>query len=173
MMKRAMVLVASAVVACGSTSTPPPPPPVVAIAAPAASTPPVASSTPAREESRQARLLARALKRVELARGLESKKPVPGVLMDRPALIARVKDHVSRELPPEAIRDEGLALQLFGFIPTQFDYEAILRQCAVEWPDAFPVAIDAAVDDRGMQVIAGFRADARQTGLLLGGSILI
>ena len=124
MMKRAMVLVASAVVACGSTSTPPPPPPVVAIAAPAASTPPVASSTPAREESRQARLIARTLKRVELARGLESKKPVPGVLMDRPALIARVKDHVSRELPPEAIRDEGLALQLFGFIPTRFDYEA-------------------------------------------------
>jgi hypothetical protein len=49
---------------------------------------------------------------------------VPGVLMDRPALIARVKDHVTRELPPEAIRDEGLALQLFGFIPTKFDYEA-------------------------------------------------
>jgi hypothetical protein len=64
------------------------------------------------------------LKRVERARGLESKKPVPGVMLERPALIARVKAHVSRELPPEAIRDEGLALQLFGFIPTKFDYEA-------------------------------------------------
>jgi len=119
-----MVLVASALLACGSTSAPPPPPPVVTVTAPAASAPPVASANPGREESRQARLIARTLKRVEMARGLESKKAVPGVLMDRPALIARVKDHVSRELPPEAIRDEGLALQLFGFIPTQFDYEA-------------------------------------------------
>jgi hypothetical protein len=89
-----------------------------------ASAPPVASAAPASEPSRQARLIARTLKRVEMARGLESKKAVPGVLMDRPGLIARVKDHVSRELPPEAIRDEGLALQLFGFIPTRFDYEA-------------------------------------------------
>src|SRR6202021_3921174 len=64
------------------------------------------------------------LHRVELARGIKSSKPVPGVLLDRPALIARVKDHVTRELPPEAIRNEGLALQLFGFIPTKFDYEA-------------------------------------------------
>jgi hypothetical protein len=64
------------------------------------------------------------LKRVEISRGLDSKKPVPGVLLDRAALIARVKDHVSRELPPEAIRNEGLSLQLFGFIPTKFDYEA-------------------------------------------------
>ena len=46
------------------------------------------------------------------------RRPVPGVLLERPALIARVKDHVARELPPEAIRNEGLALQLFGFIPT-------------------------------------------------------
>jgi hypothetical protein len=64
------------------------------------------------------------LRRVEKARGLESKKPVPGVMLDRRALIARVKAHVTRELPPEAIRDEGLALQLFGFVPTKFDYEA-------------------------------------------------
>jgi hypothetical protein len=31
---------------------------------------------------------------------------------------------VSKELPPEAIRDEGVELALFGFLPTQFDYEA-------------------------------------------------
>jgi hypothetical protein len=64
------------------------------------------------------------LRRVEHARGLDAKKTVPGLLLDRPALIARVKSHVSRELPPEAIRNEGLALQLLGFVPTQFDYEA-------------------------------------------------
>jgi hypothetical protein len=64
------------------------------------------------------------LKRVEAARGLQATKPVPGVLLDRTALIAQVKEHVARELPAEAIRDEGLALQLLGFVPTQFDYEA-------------------------------------------------
>jgi hypothetical protein len=64
------------------------------------------------------------LRRVEHARGLDAKKPVPGILLGRPALIARVKSHVSRELPAEAIRNEGLALQLLGFVPTQFDYEA-------------------------------------------------
>jgi hypothetical protein len=123
-MKRATLVLASALVACGSTPAPPPPPPVTTVAPPATSAPPGASATPAKEESRQARLIAKTLKRVEMARGLQSRKTVPGVLMDRPALIARVKDHVSRELPPEAIRDEGLALQLFGFIPTKFDYEA-------------------------------------------------
>jgi hypothetical protein len=64
------------------------------------------------------------LRRVETARGLGAAKTVPGMLLDRPSLIARVKSHVSRELPPEAIRNEGLALQLLGFVPTQFDYEA-------------------------------------------------
>jgi hypothetical protein len=44
--------------------------------------------------------------------------------LDRAALIAQVKQHVSRELPPEAIRNEGLALQLLGFVPVKFDYES-------------------------------------------------
>jgi hypothetical protein len=93
----------------GPLSTPPAPPP---------------PASPAPPESRETRLVARMLTRVERARGLEAKKPVPGVRLDRAALIARVKDHVTRELPPAAIRNEGLALQLLGFVPTQFDYEA-------------------------------------------------
>ncbi len=64
------------------------------------------------------------LKRVERARGLDSARAVPGVLLERAALIAQVKRHVERELPAEAIRNEGLTLQLLGFVPTQFDYEA-------------------------------------------------
>jgi hypothetical protein len=93
-----------------------PPPPVAATAAqgPAASTPP----------SAEADLVARTLRRVERVRGLASTKPVPGVVLGRGELIARVKAHVARELPPEAIRNEGRALQLFGFLPTDFDYEA-------------------------------------------------
>jgi hypothetical protein len=119
--------VALATVACGSTSPPPTPsPPVATVAMPRPGAAAVGSASPATDpaESREKRLITRTLKRVERARGLDAKKTVPGVLLDRSSLIARVKDHVSRELPPEAIRNEGLALQLFGFIPTQFDYEA-------------------------------------------------
>lgn len=79
---------------------------------------------PVEPEARDVRLIERMLRRVEHARGLEASKPIPGVVLDRAALIARVKEHVSRELPPEAIRNEGLALQLLGFVPLQFDYEA-------------------------------------------------
>jgi hypothetical protein len=121
-----VVLAALGFVACGSSSSPHPKAaaPIAsgasAAAAPADSL--VKESLPA--ETRETRLIARTLKRVERARGLDATKPVPGVLLDRPALILRVKSHVSRELPPEAIRNEGLVLQLLGFIPTQFDYEA-------------------------------------------------
>src|ERR1700729_3572172 len=94
-------LAASALLACGSTPGPPPPQPGVVVPPPVASAPPIASvALPPSPEARQNRLIARMLKRVEVARGLESKKPVPGVLLERTALIARVKDHVTRELPP-------------------------------------------------------------------------
>jgi hypothetical protein len=75
-------------------------------------------------EAREARLIDHMLRQVEAARGLKAERAVPGLFLSRPQLIARVKEHVSRELPAEAIRNEGLALQLFGFIPTKFDYEA-------------------------------------------------
>jgi hypothetical protein len=68
--------------------------------------------------------IATMLARVQKVRVLTATKPVPGMELDRAALIARVKAHVARELPPEAIRNEGLELQLFGFLPTGFDYEA-------------------------------------------------
>ncbi len=79
---------------------------------------------PGEVSSRGSRLIARMLTRVEAARGIRATKPVPGIVLDRPALITRVEQHVSRELPAEAIRNEGLALQLLGFLPTRFDYEA-------------------------------------------------
>jgi hypothetical protein len=63
------------------------------------------------------------LAQVERVRKLDATKSVPGAELDRAALIARVKAHVARELPPQAIRNEGLELQLFGFLPTDYDYE--------------------------------------------------
>jgi hypothetical protein len=133
----------STLAACGGAAQLPSPVPV-AVAAPAPVAPTSSSSTAAAPsepvvpsvsaapgprptplpDARETKLVARMLKRVERARHLSAKKPVPGVLLDRTALIARVKDHVARELPPQAIHNEGLALQLFGFVPTEFDYEA-------------------------------------------------
>ncbi|MGO9833716.1 MAG: hypothetical protein ACLP1X_05825 [Polyangiaceae bacterium] len=115
--------------ACGTSATPtrsPPgaPPPSNPSATTESAAAPKAPAPPPSPATRESRLIARMLPRVVAARGLEAKRPVPGVLLDRAALIAQVKDHVSRELPPEAIRNEGLSLQLFGFVPTEFDYEA-------------------------------------------------
>jgi len=75
-------------------------------------------------ESREQRLIARMLERVSHVRGLRAKKAVPGLVLGRDALIARVKSHVDREVPHEAIVQEGIVQQLLGFIPAHFDYEA-------------------------------------------------
>jgi hypothetical protein len=118
-------LAALLLIACGSGSSPPAAVPVPVAPVPASvAAAPSASAPRLPPEAREARLIAGMLKRVERARGLDATKAVPGVLLDRAALIAQVKQHVTRELPPEAIRNEGLALQLLGFVPTQFDYEA-------------------------------------------------
>lgn len=77
-----------------------------------------------KSESREQRLVAQMLERVSRARGLAARRPVPGVVLGRNALIARVKAHVDREVPHEAIVEEGIVQQLLGFIPARFDYEA-------------------------------------------------
>jgi len=134
-MTRVFVVTAVATLAaCGAKTAPhanagPTTPPQGAVSALAATTalsvaPSLTPPAPDPREQRETRLVARMLQRVEIARHLSARRPVPGVLLDRPALIARVKEHVARELPPLAIHNEGLALQLFGFIPTEFDYEA-------------------------------------------------
>jgi hypothetical protein len=120
-----LISVALAVLGSGCASSPalnrsePSPLPDRA-AAPSGNRPKAADRPPTTRESR---LIQEMLRRVEAARGQPALRPVPGVVLPREELIARVKDHVSRELPPQAIRNEGLALQLFGFLPTPFDYE--------------------------------------------------
>jgi hypothetical protein len=66
----------------------------------------------------------RMLPRVERLRGLRASRDVPGVAVDRPTLMARIRQHVARDLPPEAIRNEGRELELLGFLPIGFAYEA-------------------------------------------------
>jgi hypothetical protein len=62
------------------------------------------------------------LKKLATVRGLKPKKAIPGVELDRKALIGKIKDKVAREIPPEEIRREGDLLKIYGFIPTSLDY---------------------------------------------------
>lgn len=84
----------------------------------------VASPAPAEGSltSKDSRRVARTLAIVSEMRGLPATKPVPGVKLERDALVARVKDKALREYPPEALRREGLLLQIVGFAPPTFDY---------------------------------------------------
>ncbi|WP_394824318.1 hypothetical protein [Pendulispora albinea] len=113
--------------ACSSSK--PAPTPVATVPLAAADPPPAdPKATPPddvgpEEAAKQQRRIARMLKKVSGVRGLETKKEVPGRTLARERLLARVKEHVARELPPATIRDEGLVLQLLGFVPVAFDYE--------------------------------------------------
>jgi len=103
------------------TATPRGPEASASHAAPLAPAPP----PPPKPETREQRLIARMLERVSKTRGLKLKRAVPGLMLDRSALIARVKAHVDREVPHDAISHEGLVVQLLGFVPWRFDYEGV------------------------------------------------
>jgi hypothetical protein len=108
------------------SSTPPNPHPVAteAIVADAGGGPAVLA-TPTAEaslESKDSKQVARTLLKVSEMRGITATKPVPGVKLERDQLVARVKDKALREYPPEALRREGLLLQIVGFAPPTFDY---------------------------------------------------
>src|SRR5262249_8706897 len=103
-MKRAFVIIA---LGCGSTehrpSTAPallPPPEVSHVTAPRTS--PIVTE-PQSDDPRIAKMLRIVSKR----RALVAKKSVPGATISREELLARVKEHVAREVPHQAIVDEG------------------------------------------------------------------
>ncbi|MCL2725823.1 MAG: hypothetical protein FWD69_15455 [Polyangiaceae bacterium] len=73
-------------------------------------------------ESKDSRAVAKMLVKVSELRGLTASRPVPGIKLERDALVAAVKDKALREYPPEALRHEGQILQLLGFAPPNFDY---------------------------------------------------
>ena len=117
MSRLAAVMLAGSLGGCATPSpeAPPPlPPPEASLApTPAASAPPRA--TP---------FLEHVLGVIGRSRGLTPKHPVPGVVLARKDLLARVKEHVRREVPEPAIRAEGLVQKLLGLFPTGDDYEA-------------------------------------------------
>jgi len=118
--------VAAALVACSSTQPAHRPLATDSIVSSDGGAPLVISSTPGTPEgsltSKDSKQVARTLARVSEMRGIVSTRAVPGVKLDRDQLVARVKDKALREYPPEALRREGLLLQITGFAPPTFDY---------------------------------------------------
>lgn len=118
------LVLASASCGAGPDAAPPPTAPSSS-PVPSASVPlPLATAAAPSDSAAINAMLARTLKQVEQARGLRAKKPVPGMFLQRAEMIQRVKDHVHREVPAEAIVREGRTQQLLGVLPEQFDYEA-------------------------------------------------
>ncbi|MDB4941805.1 MAG: hypothetical protein JWP97_1339 [Labilithrix sp.] len=119
----ALALLAASGVACSSA-----PPKTRAVASETivsldAGVPQVAAGEPAPSlDSKDSKQVARTLKQVSELRGFPATRPVPGVKLERGALVARIKDKALREYPPEALRREGQLLQIAGFAPPQFDY---------------------------------------------------
>lgn len=110
-------------VACRSTTTEPTPVPTVPIAE--ASPAPDAAPPPPREDPRWQAKIDRVIEQVSALRKLPKKKPVPGVVLERKALLDEIKAHVRREVPKEAIEREALSMKLCGLIDKDVDYEGI------------------------------------------------
>jgi hypothetical protein len=73
-------------------------------------------------------LESRTLEEMGRLRGLPPKHPVTCARVSRPELLTLVREHIAHEVPPSAIRAEGLVQKLLGFFPTQGDYEAVIYE---------------------------------------------
>ena len=121
-MRLALVGALPLLFACSSTPPAAPLPGPPATDAGVAAVDAAAPDPQASLESKDSKHVARTLVKVSAMRGIPSTKAVPGVTLPRSALVARIKDKALREYPPEALRREGLVLQLAGFAPPTFDY---------------------------------------------------
>lgn len=120
--------VAAAFAACHG-ATPPKPVDEVPIgsasAAPKSSLPSITVVPPDQgvtdeEESKRVRQMIKILSKV---RGLQAKTEVPGRVLGRDALIAKVKAHVAADVPVSAMTNEGLVYQMLGLVPASgWDY---------------------------------------------------
>jgi hypothetical protein len=63
------------------------------------------------------------LARVAATRELPATSSVQSSVLDRAALLRKVRDHVAREVPGNVLRNQGELLIAFGWVPPDFDYE--------------------------------------------------
>ncbi len=81
--------------------------------------PDAGGSTP---RTREQRHIAKTLENVSLVRQLKATRAVPGVTLDRDAMLARVRAKFEKEVPRVSIERDGHVLELAGLAPIGFDY---------------------------------------------------
>ncbi|NUQ78731.1 MAG: hypothetical protein HUU21_34835 [Polyangiaceae bacterium] len=64
------------------------------------------------------------LVRVARVRGLPILREVPIRILDRPAMLVRIREQVAKDLPPELLANQGEALSAFGIVPPDYDFAA-------------------------------------------------
>jgi hypothetical protein len=96
---------------------------VVATAPPSTAPPPAdGDHATADGDHATAEVVAAALREATKIRELAATRPVRGVGLTRPEMAAHVKATIEREVPPEAVSDEGEVLVALGVAPPGFDY---------------------------------------------------
>ena len=106
---------------CAAGGPPPAPIPMATIAPPAvAADPPAPVSSDDRDEARQK--IHEMLARVSRARGLPVQREVPARVLDRGAMLARIRAHVAEEVPADAVENEGELLVAFELVPPSYDF---------------------------------------------------
>jgi hypothetical protein len=114
-------------VACGQAVAPVAPPPVtvpISIPHPSASASPArgpAEPDPARAAEAR-RKVQQMLEKVSRLRGLPIRGEVASVVLDRAAILARIRAHVDKEIPLEAVESEGELLAALELVPPDYDF---------------------------------------------------
>ncbi|MFO0755952.1 MAG: hypothetical protein U0359_05650 [Byssovorax sp.] len=94
--------------------------PAAKVAAPPASASAAPESKPKQDENR-ARVMAMT-RRVSQARGLPVLREVGVKTLDRAQILAKIREHVEKEIPPATLEHEGEALAALELIPDDYDY---------------------------------------------------
>ncbi len=122
---RVALLVAFTAVACGPKQAREKAPEAVAtpsLVREIGTEPSVADGGEAKRPTREEKHIAKTLENVSLARQLKATHAVPGVTLDRTAMLARVRAKFEKEIPRVSIERDGHVLELVGVAPIGFDY---------------------------------------------------
>ncbi len=88
--------------------------------------PSVSGPVPAAGDPESTARVSDMLKRVSAVRGLAATRTVPGLTLERDALLRRLREHVDQEVPKSAIENEGAIDALMGLVPPKFNYEGAI-----------------------------------------------
>lgn len=133
----ATILVLTALTSCNSEPhVPRLAPAMVPVEAPTASVQhaPLPDGPAQAEEDKR---IAAMLKKVSAVRGLPALRSVPGVVLERSALVAEVRKKADTEYPKSAIERDAKMMELLGFANAPFDYLAELSRLLEAQLDGF------------------------------------